>query len=93
MEKKVKISQTFLEQKDSLDATLENLQLTLEQERKQHERTIRWLQECLLHTTRELCGLLANNQPGLVSCCNCVPTRIDIESLLNTWAVNVAAYA
>ena len=41
MEKKVKISQTFLDQKDSLDATLENLQLTLEQERKQHERTIR----------------------------------------------------
>ena len=41
MERKVKISQTFLDQKDSLDATLENLQLTLGQERKQHERTIR----------------------------------------------------
>lgn len=41
MEKKVKISQVFLEQKDSLDATLENLQLILEQERKQHERAIR----------------------------------------------------
>ena len=41
MEKKVKISQVFLEQKDSLDATLESLQLTLEQERKQHERAIR----------------------------------------------------
>lgn len=41
MEKKVKISQVFLEQKDNLDATLENLQLTLEQERKQHDRAIR----------------------------------------------------
>lgn len=93
MEKKVKISQTFLEQKDSLDATLENLQLTLEQERKQHERAIRWLQECLLQTTRQLCGLLANNQPGLVSCCNCVPTRIDIGIFLSTWIFHVAAYA
>ena len=40
MEKKVKTSQQFLDQKDSMDSALQQLQQTLEQERKQHQQQI-----------------------------------------------------
>ena len=40
MEKKVKTSQQFLDQKDSMDSALQQLQHTLELERKQHQQQI-----------------------------------------------------
>ena len=40
MEKKVKTSQQFLEQKDSMDSALQQLQHTLEHERKKHQQDI-----------------------------------------------------
>ena len=40
MEKKVKTSQQFLDQKDTMDSALQQLQQTLEQERKQHKEQI-----------------------------------------------------
>ena len=40
MEKKVKTSQQFLDQKDTIDSTLQQLQQTLEMERKQHKEQI-----------------------------------------------------
>ncbi len=40
MEKKVKTSQQFLEQKDSMDSALQQLQHTLEIERKKHQQDI-----------------------------------------------------
>lgn len=40
MEKKVKTSQQFLDQKDSMDSALQQLQQTLELERKQHKEHI-----------------------------------------------------
>lgn len=40
MEKKVKTSQQFLEQKDSMDSALQQLQQTLEHERKKHQQDI-----------------------------------------------------
>lgn len=40
MEKKVKNSQQFLDQKDSMDSALQQLQHTLEIERKQHKEQI-----------------------------------------------------
>ena len=40
MEKKVKTSQQFLDQKDSMDSALQQLQQTLEVERKQHKGQI-----------------------------------------------------
>ena len=40
MEKKVKTSQQFLDQKDSMDSALQQLQQTLEVERKHHQHHI-----------------------------------------------------
>ena len=40
MERKVKTSQQFLEQKDTMDSALQQLQDTLELERKQHQQHI-----------------------------------------------------
>ena len=40
MEKKVKTSQQFLEQKDTMDSALQQLEQTLELERKQHKEQI-----------------------------------------------------
>lgn len=40
MEKKVKTSQQFLDQKDTMDSALQQLQQTLESERKQHKEHI-----------------------------------------------------
>lgn len=40
MEKKVKTSQQFLDQKDTMDSALQQLQQTLELERKQHKEHI-----------------------------------------------------
>ena len=40
MEKKVKTSQQFLDQKDTMDSALQQLQQTLELERKQHKEQI-----------------------------------------------------
>lgn len=40
MEKKVKTSQQFLDQKDTMDSALQQLQQTLEQQRKQHKEQI-----------------------------------------------------
>lgn len=40
MEKKVKTSQQFLDQKDSMDSALQQLQQNLELERKQHRDQI-----------------------------------------------------
>ncbi len=38
MEKKVKTSQQFLDQKDSMDSALQQLQQALELERRQHQQ-------------------------------------------------------
>ena len=40
MEKKVKASQQFLDQKDSMDANIQHLTQTLEQERRLHQQQI-----------------------------------------------------
>ena len=40
MEKKVKASQQFLDQKDSMDATLQQLSQTLEQERRHNQQQV-----------------------------------------------------
>ena len=43
MEKKVKTSQQFLDQKDTMDSALQQLQQTLELERKQHKEQIGYI--------------------------------------------------